>query len=88
MPMPMRCSLDDFTLVRPINRGAHSLVHLALHRASQRYFALKVLSKERLACAGTAAANEVLREKRALLALQGHPFLTALHSTFHDATRR
>ena len=73
--------------MRPINRGAHSIVHLALHRSSQRYVALKVLSKERLLCAGPAAAREVLREKRALLAVQPHPFLTALHATFQDATR-
>ena len=79
--------LDDLSFVRPINRGAHSLVHLVLHRERQRYFALKVLSKERLACAGPTAARAVLREKRALLAVQPHPFITTLHATFQDASR-
>ena len=55
------CS-SDFTFVRPINRGAHSLVHVVLRRGEERYYALKVLSKQRLACAGASAARAVLRE--------------------------
>jgi serine/threonine protein kinase len=82
-----KASFDDFTVVRPINRGAHSLVHLVLHREQQRYFALKVLSKERLARAGPSAARSVLREKRALLAVQPHPFIAALDATFQDESR-
>lgn len=80
-------TMADLSMIRPINRGAHSVVHLALHRATQRYYALKVFSKERLHCAGPAASREVLREKRALLAVQPHPFLATLHATFQDATR-
>ena len=71
--MLAKLATDDLTFVRPINRGAHSLVHLVLHRTDGRYYALKVLSKERLACAGDTQAQAVLQEKRALQAVQPHP---------------
>ena len=62
-------SLSDLTLIRPINRGAHSKVWLALRRnsADRQYVALKVLSKARLLRAGPAEVQSVMREKRALL---------------------
>ena len=77
-------SSDDLSFVRPINRGAHSIVHLVLDRTEQRYSALKVLSKERLARAGAHAGQAVMREKQALMALQPHPFIASLHATFQD----
>lgn len=81
------CTLADISFVRPINRGAHSIVHVVLHRQQQRYYALKVLSKERLAAAGEVECRAVLREKEALQALQPHPFIITLHATLHDTSR-
>ena len=77
-------SLTDLTLIRPISRGAHSKVWLALQRtaADGRYFALKVMSKERLRRAGAAEVQAVRREKLALQALQPHPYITQLVATF------
>ena len=43
---PPACE-NDFTFVRPINRGAHSLVHLVLRRDDNSYWALKVMSKDK-----------------------------------------
>jgi len=49
-----------------------------------RYFALKSYSKARLSKVGETA--HVLREKKALCALQPHPFVVSLHATFQDST--
>ena len=67
-------SKHDVTYVRPINRGAHSLVYVVLHRTTNKYCALKVLSKVRLRCAGEQECQAVLQEKRALQAVQPHPY--------------
>ncbi|KAL1495296.1 hypothetical protein AB1Y20_017156 [Prymnesium parvum] len=79
------CDLSDVTFVRPISRGAHSQVWLVKQRThAAGYFALKLLSKARLAAAGPSAARDVSRELRALLLLSPHPFLPTLHAAWDD----
>ena len=86
-PGEFACVPSNLTKVRAISRGAHSLVWLVRMRGVEGnispYFALKAISKERVAKVGE--GKHVLREKKALRALQPHPFIVALHSTFQDS---
>ena len=77
---------SDLTIVRAINRGAHSKVWLTMQRTmfSGQYYALKVMSKARLQRAGAREVQCVMREKLALLALQPHPYIATLQATFQD----
>ena len=74
--------VGDTSTVRMINRGAFSTVTLVLDRMSGRYCALKAANKSTLLRAG--AAQSVVREKEALLALQPHPFVVKLFWTAQD----
>ena len=78
----LRGSAADFSQIRAINRGAHSLVSVVLdRRPGGGYYALKAVSKQRLLAAGCAG---VCREKAALQALAPHAFIARLHGTGQD----
>ena len=79
----LRGSAADFSQIRAINRGAHSLVSVVLdRRPGGGYYALKAVSKQRLLAAG--CAESVCREKAALQALAPHAFIARLHGTGQD----
>ena len=46
--MAQDSQLQDYEVVAPLGRGAHSFVYQVIHRASGNQYALKVLEKSKL----------------------------------------
>jgi len=71
----------------PLGVGATSCVSLVRDARTRRLYALKTLPKALLVADGLKAKRNVqraLRERDALVALQGHPCLVELHTAFSD----
>lgn len=70
-------SLQDFTIVRAIGKGAFGKVCIVQKRHNRRNYALKYMNKAK--CLHRDAVNNVLREID-ILAELSHPFLVNLWS--------
>jgi len=71
--------IDDFQLLKVIGSGGYSKVYQVIHKATRKVYALKVMSKGRIAAKGE--ERNILAEKRILQRL-AHPFLVKLYYAF------
>uniref|UniRef100_A0A915ECM9 Protein kinase domain-containing protein n=1 Tax=Ditylenchus dipsaci TaxID=166011 RepID=A0A915ECM9_9BILA len=78
---PLDSQLSDFSLVRPIGRGAFGKVCIVYHRSMKDYFACKYMSKQRLI--QNSVAKNVIRELELLRQLS-HPFIVKLCFAYQD----
>ncbi|CAJ0943104.1 unnamed protein product, partial [Mesorhabditis belari] len=76
-------SIDNFSVIRSIGRGAFGKVCIVQDRISKNYYALKYMSKRR--CIEKGVAPNVIRELRILTKIS-HPFIVNLWYTFQDAS--
>ncbi|CAD6185613.1 unnamed protein product [Caenorhabditis auriculariae] len=74
-------SLQNFSVIRSIGRGAFGKVCIVQQRSTKKYFALKYMSKRR--CIDKGVAANVIRELT-LLSKISHPFIVNLWYTFQD----
>jgi serine/threonine protein kinase len=75
-------SLKEYELVAFIGNGTFAEVTLARHRTTQELFAIKKISKRKVAESG--GMERAVTERRLLGALS-HPFLVTLHQAFQSA---
>jgi len=82
-PEERRYGLQDFVFNRTLGTGSFGRVHLARSRINFRYYAIKVLNKEKVV---RMKQVEHTRNERMLLHLvRGHPFIVNLWGTFQDS---
>ncbi|KAI7825810.1 kinase-like domain-containing protein, partial [Kickxella alabastrina] len=77
-------SINDFTLLKPISKGAYGSVFLAKKRTTGDYYAIKILKK-----ADMIAKNQIsnVKAERAIMMAQtGSPFVVRLLYTFQSRT--
>ncbi|KAJ2724986.1 rim15, signal transduction response regulator [Coemansia sp. Benny D115] len=80
MITPTMPSINDFTFLKPISKGAYGSVYLAKKRTTGEYYAIKVLKK-----ADMIAKNQIsnVKAERAIMMAQtGSPFVVRLLYTF------
>ncbi|WKY16010.1 hypothetical protein Q1695_001020 [Nippostrongylus brasiliensis] len=84
-----RKKATDFVFLRILGEGAYSTVYLARELQGGQMQAIKVIQKDFVIRHQKLEAT--IREKHVLASLSyecgGHPFLTHLYCTFHDAER-
>ncbi|KAJ1943733.1 rim15, signal transduction response regulator, partial [Kickxella alabastrina] len=81
---PTMPSINDFTLLKPISKGAYGSVFLAKKRTTGDYYAIKILKK-----ADMIAKNQIsnVKAERAIMMAQtGSPFVVRLLYTFQSRT--
>ncbi|KAJ2558832.1 rim15, signal transduction response regulator [Coemansia sp. RSA 1933] len=81
---PTMPTINDFTLLKPISKGAYGSVYLAKKRTTGEYYAIKVLRK-----ADMVAKNQIsnVKAERAIMMAQtGSPFVVRLLYTFQSRT--
>lgn len=77
--------LSDFELGAQLGEGSYGTVYECTHISSKRQFALKVfVTAQVLHHKNCYGKQEVMTEKKALIALDGHPSFVSLHYTFQD----
>lgn len=74
--------LADFQVMRSLGTGSFGRVHLARSVHNGRYYAMKVLKKERVV---RMKQVEHTNDERRMLAIVEHPFITRMWGTFQDA---
>ena len=77
-----KLSIDDFEFYKQVGEGSFGQVYLALHKESQKFVAIKQLSKVDLIKKEKTEA--VMREKDMLKLLLNRPFIINLQMTFMD----
>jgi len=77
-----RYALGDFEFIRTLGTGSFGRVHLVRSRHNTRYYAVKVLSKERVV---KMKQVEHTNSEREMLERVRHPMLVNLWGTFKDA---
>lgn len=82
--VPIKTSLDSFDLLKVIGEGASCSVLETRHKASGQLFALKVMSKARIAM--NAKRKERALVERAILLRAKHPFILEMHAAFQTST--
>ncbi|TFY82996.1 hypothetical protein EWM64_g1018 [Hericium alpestre] len=75
--------LTDFYFQRTLGTGSFGRVHLVRSKHNLRFYAVKVLSKEKIA--KTKQIDHTNNEQRMLLAVQ-HPFIVNLWGSFQDCS--
>ena len=72
-----KIDINDFKILKLLGRGSFGKVHLVTHK--ERYYAMKVLNKEKLV-----RTNQILntRTERDILEKVNHPFIVKLHYAF------
>lgn len=70
----------DFEFLHVIGKGSFGRVLLARHRAEQRFYAVKVLSKRLVVKRNE--VRHIMSERSVLLKTLNHPFLVGLHYCF------
>ncbi|KAJ9095199.1 hypothetical protein QFC19_007654 [Naganishia cerealis] len=76
-----RYSLNDFQIERTLGTGSFGRVHLVRSRHNGRFYAVKVLNKEKVV---RMKQVEHTNSEREMLVRVRHPFLVNLWGTFHD----
>jgi hypothetical protein len=79
-----KVSLNNFQFIRRLGEGGFGTVILArgkLPGGPEQLFAMKALKKR-----GITTSNfcEIMAEKKALMIISGHPFITTLYSYFQN----
>ncbi|PVF96021.1 kinase-like protein [Serendipita vermifera] len=77
-----RYGLGDFVIHRTLGTGSFGRVHLARSKHNMRYYAIKVLAKEKVY---RMKQVEHTNSERAMLARVQHPFIVNLWGTFQDS---
>ncbi|KAI0034847.1 kinase-like domain-containing protein [Vararia minispora EC-137] len=75
--------LTDFTFLRTLGTGSFGRVHLVRSIHNRRFYAIKVLNKEKIVA--HKQIDHTNNEQQMLLAVQ-HPFIVNLWGTFQDPT--
>lgn len=78
-------NISDYQLVRTIGLGSLARVHLAQHRHSQKYYALKVLKKSHLI--DYKQVDHVKNELQLIQKVQPHPFIPQVYGITQDQGR-
>jgi protein kinase A len=74
--------LNDFEVMRSLGTGSFGRVHLVRSVHNGRYYAMKVLKKERVV---RMKQVEHTNDERRMLALVDHPFIIRMWGTFQDS---
>lgn len=74
-------SLNDFQILRTLGTGSFGRVHLTRSIHNGRFYAMKVLKKERVV---NMKQVEHTNDERRMLKLAQHPFIIRMWGTFHD----
>ena len=74
--------MSDFIIHRTLGTGSFGRVHLARSKHNMRYYAIKVLAKEKVY---RMKQVEHTNSERAMLARVQHPFIVNLWGTFQDS---
>lgn len=82
-PSQNTAGLDDFELLKTLGTGSFGRVMLVRHKSSSRYFAMKILDKQKVV--KLKQVEHTLNEKRILQAIT-FPFLVNLEWHFKDNT--
>lgn len=83
LPKPKpKLILTDFVISRTIGTGSFGRVHLVKEKSSNKYFAMKALTKADIV--RNRQVEHTINEKK-ILELMDHPFLVSLHATFQDS---
>ena len=83
LPKPKpKLTLTDFTMSRTIGTGSFGRVHLVKEKSTNKYFAMKALTKSDIV--RNRQVEHTINEKK-ILELLEHPFLVTLHTTFQDS---
>lgn len=77
-----RYGMSDFSILRTLGTGSFGRVHLARSRHNMRYYAIKVLAKEKVY---RMKQVEHTNSERAMLSRVQHPFIVNLWGTFQDS---
>lgn len=77
-----RYGMADFMIHRTLGTGSFGRVHLARSKHNMRYYAIKVLAKEKVY---RMKQVEHTNSERAMLARVQHPFIVNLWGTFQDS---
>jgi protein kinase A len=77
-----RYGMSDFNIHRTLGTGSFGRVHLARSRHNMRYYAVKVLAKEKVY---RMKQVEHTNSERAMLSRVQHPFIVNLWGTFQDS---
>ncbi|OLY80282.1 putative serine/threonine protein kinase IRE, partial [Smittium mucronatum] len=78
-PMP---SIDDFTLLKPISKGAYGSVYLAKKKSTGEYFAIKVLKKSDMIDKNQ--ISNIKAERKIMITQTDSPFVVKLLYTFQS----
>lgn len=76
------CQISQFNVIRTIGVGSFSHVDLVFHNPTQKYYVLKVMSKQRVLELNQ--KEHVISEVQILRAVQ-HPNVVTLYATFQDS---
>ncbi|KAL5504660.1 TPK2 [Sanghuangporus vaninii] len=77
-----RYSLNDFSLMRTVGTGSFGRVHLVRSKHNLRFYAIKVLNKDKVV---RTKQVQHTNNERALLEVTMHPFIVNLWGTFQDS---
>lgn len=80
-----RARVEDFEMLKVIGKGSFGRVLLGKHIATDKVYAIKVLSKE--AIVRQNEAKHIMSERNVLLGNVHHPFLVGLHYSFQTALK-
>jgi len=75
-------SLNDFQIMRSLGTGSFGRVHLARSVHNGRFYAMKVLKKDRVV---KMKQVEHTNDERRMLAIVEHPFIIRMWGTFQDS---
>lgn len=81
---PPPTSPDEFTFMKVLGKGSFGTVCLAKHKANNKIYALKVLTKQHVI---ESREVEHAISERSILASLNHPFLMRLYGAFQTPTR-
>ena len=74
-------SLDDFEIIKILGRGAYGKVRLVRHKGTKKVYAMKSLSKKKLAEFDLVGRTKTERD---VLISANHPFIVSARYTFTD----
>lgn len=77
-------SINDFLILKDIGKGSYGKVQLVKHKATNKIFAMKTLSKANLG--ETGLISRTLDERNVLLSIR-HPYLISAHYAFQTPSK-
>jgi serine/threonine protein kinase len=79
--LPANVSVSDFVLLETLGTGTFGKVRLCRHRATGRFYCMKILSKEKIV---RMKQQEHVQNEKWVLSQVSHPFIVRLYRTFQD----